>query len=310
MSLGKMRPFQKIGYSYANAHHGEIFQGVLVDSCNRLHRGLISLLCKGRLSEATFQPDETDVVSVNPDWKTKAQCAAALTLDYLSVPCKGGLLSIESNIPPRWGLGSSTSDVTATIKAVADAFNMKLSAQVLAALAVKAEIASDALMFGDRAVLFAHREGAVLEDFGGVLPPLEVLGFNTDPAGLGVDTLNYNPASYNWWEIEAFRPLIGMVRKAVQTQSPQLIGRVATASARINQQYLPKPYFDELEKIASKVGAVGIQVAHSGTVAGFLFDPNDPATAKDTLRARALLDELGFIITWHFRTRNDGLVIS
>jgi uncharacterized protein involved in propanediol utilization len=308
MPLDKIIPVGKIGYSYANAHHGEIFQGVLVDSGNKLRRGLISLLCKGNLSKATFQPNETDEVSVSPGWKTKAQRAAVLTLDYISAPGRGGHLDIRSNIPLRWGLGSSTSDVTATIRAVADAFSVKLTAQVLGELAVKAETASDALMFGDRAVLFAHREGNVIEDFGGMLPPLEVLGFNTDPTGRGVDTLGYSPASYDWWEIEAFRPLIGMVRQAVQSQSPQLIGKVATASARINQRHLPKPCFDQLEYIAKEVRAVGIQVAHSGTVAGLLFDPNDPASATGTQRAKSLLDELGFPITWHFKTGNNRLV--
>ena len=51
-----------------------------------------------------------------------------------------------------------------------------------------------------------------------------------------------------------------------------LIGRVASASARINQRFLPKPKFSEIERIAADTGAVGIQVAHSGTVAGLMFD--------------------------------------
>src|SRR6185295_10062531 len=103
----------------------------------------------------------------------------------------------------------------------------------IADLAVRAEIASDPLMFGDRVVLFAHREGHIIEDLGDCLPPLEVVGFNTDPHGNGINTLAYKPARYSWWDIEAFRAIIGLMRRAVQTQSSQLVGRVASASARI-----------------------------------------------------------------------------
>src|SRR5262249_12428278 len=144
-------------------------------------------------------------------------------------------------------LGSSTSDVTATIRAVAKALDVRLSREVIAHLAVKAETASDPIMFGSRAVLFDHRGGGIIEDFGGQLPALEVVGFNTDPTGAGIDTLNFPPARYRWNEIEAFRPLVGLMRRAVHAQNARLVGRAASASARINQRFLPTPHFDRLE---------------------------------------------------------------
>ena len=301
-SMDETEQYPKEGHGTANFHHGEILQGMYVDKEGRLHRGLISLICDVMRSQATFQPSLGNTLQVNPSLRVKARRAAELTLDYLDTGYKGGTLTIKSKIPLGWGLGSSTSDVTATIEAVADAFGQRLPSRLIAELAVKAEVASDPLMFGHRAILFAHREGNIIEDFGDCLPPLEVLGFNTDPNGNGIDTLAYKPARYDWWDIEAFRAMIGLMRKAVQTQASHLVGKVASASARINQRHLPKPYFDKLEKLADDVGAVGVQVAHSGTVAGLLFDPREANTPERIECSKALVAEMGFSLTCRFKT--------
>jgi uncharacterized protein involved in propanediol utilization len=297
----------KVGYGFATAHHGEILQGVLAEPDGHLRRGLVSLMCAGLKSEATFVPAPNEVVSVTPGWKVKARRAAELTLECCNTSCRGGHLEIKSSIPPSWGFGSSTSDVTAAIYAVADALGVRIPKSIIANLAVKAEIASDSLMYGERAVLFAHREGVVIEDFGGSLPPLEVVGFNTDPTGGGVDTTSFIPASYSWWEIEAFRPLIGLMRQAISNQDPELVGRIASASARINQRHLPKPHFYRLEKLTEEVGGLGIQVAHSGTVVGLLFDPRDADLQSRIETARVLLAEIGINSVWRFRTSNEHL---
>ena len=289
-------PCLPIGNGVAIGHHGEIFQGVYANGNGHLRRGLVSLMSGAFRAEACFYPSLSGTVSVEPAWKVKAARASKLALEYCQVPLSGGHLIIKNNIPSAWGLGSSTSDVTAAIRAVGDAFGHTLSPHVVADLAVRAEVASDPVMFSDRAVLFAQREGVVLEDFSQHLPPLEVLGFNTDPSGY--DTLGAPPARYSWWEIEAFRPLIGLLRKAVNTQDPRLVGYVASASARINQRHLPKPRFDELEVLTTQVGAVGLQVAHSGTVVGLLFDPAADNVNDRIAKAKKHLAEIGITLTW------------
>jgi uncharacterized protein involved in propanediol utilization len=303
LALDELEPGIRDGYGTANAHHGEILQGVYVDKDERLHRGLISLVCDVMGAQAKFSPSAGNTVHVNPAWKIKARRAAELTLQHLNVKCGGGQLTVKSNIPLRWGLGSSTSDVTATIRSVAHAFGKTLPSKSIGELAVKAELASDPLMFGERAILFACREGNVIEDFGDCLPSLEVLGFNTDRSVNGIDTVAYKPAHYDWRDIEAFRAMIGLMRKAIQAQASHLVGRVASASARINQRHLPKPYFDKLERLVDDVGAVGVQVAHSGTVAGLLFDPLDTDNQQRIECSKGLLTEMGFSLTWHFQTK-------
>lgn len=292
----------RIGSGSAIAHHGELFQGVVEGREGRIHRALVSLPCRIFTSEATFIPMRESQVVVEPAWKVKALRAAELTLVCCVGSGWGGLLRISSNIQVGWGLGSSTSDVTAAIRATAAAFNKKLRPSEIALLAVEAEMASDSIMFGDNVVLFGHREGMVLEDMGGPLPSLDVLGFNTDPTGVGLNTLALAPARYSWWEVEAFKPLIGLLRHAVQTQDARLLGRVATASSDINQRFLPKPDLEELKTLARNVGAVGLQVAHSGTTVGLLFDSHRDELSAQVRKARALISEMGFGNCWHFRS--------
>lgn len=307
----------KLGHGKAESHHGEIFQGVVAESCGRLHRGLVSLPCGFKRSLATFYPTKYDTVTVTPSWKFKARRAVELTLRYVKdtnselaggSEVRGGHLQIQSNIPLKWGLGSSTSDVTATINATADAFGVAIRPDLIARIAVQAEIASDSLMFGERAILFAQREGIILEDFCGYIPRLVVLGFNTDPTGAGVDTLASPPARYEWWEIEAFRPLIGLLRQAIKQQSLLLIGKIASASARIHQRHLPKPYFDKIERLCEEVGALGLQVAHSGTIVGILFDGEDNDLEHRIFHGERKLSEIGFDSTWRFNTGDSSRV--
>ncbi|HEX4417755.1 MAG TPA: hypothetical protein VH165_07640 [Kofleriaceae bacterium] len=285
---------------HSMAHHGEIFQGVVRTETGRLRRALCSLPCSGLGSEAIFHLDDSGIVTVTPAWKTKARVAARLVLERIGRPELGGALEVRSDIPPGWGLGSSTADVIASIRAVLSAVPHGARPPSLAALAVQAERASDSTIFSNAAVLFAHREGEIVEFLGDQIPELIVVGFNTDPGG--VDTLDFPPARYAPDEIARFADLVDLLRRAILEQDVRALSQVATGCARINQAHLPKPRFDRIEDIAVRVGALGVQVAHSGTVAGLLFDPRDLETELRVAQARAQLAELGFGGAWRFST--------
>jgi uncharacterized protein involved in propanediol utilization len=297
----------QVGHGSCIAHHGEILQGVFPGPGGSLHRGLVTLPCHQLRSIAVFHPQAGNGLSVSPAWRVKALSAARLALSYLDLPLKDGVLTIHADIPVGWGLGSSTSDVIAAVRAVTCAFQRRLAPELLAKIAVQAEVASDSVMFEDRPILFAQRDGLVLEELPLCLPPLEVLGVNTDDGG-GVDTLLMRPAEYSQWEVEAFRPLLGLLRRALHNQDAKLLGRVASASARINQRHFPKLCFDRLERLAVEAGAVGLQVAHSGSVIGVLFDGTSPDRKERIEAARSQVTGMGFDEVWHFTTRGDELL--
>lgn len=292
----------RVGHGEVHAHHGEILQGVFYSSDGVLEQGLVTLPCALYYTRARFRPLRSGPLTVYPDDRPRARAAARLALDALGKIGWGGSVRIESNVPPAWGCGSSTCDVLATARAVADAFGTTLEPHWLARLSVAAETASDSVMFEpDRAVLFAQRRGSLLRDLGGPLPRARVLGFNTDPGDGGLETLKLPLCPYSSWEAEAFQGLLGLLRHAVEHGDPGLLGRVATASTVINQRHRPKPMMPELLRIQKAAGAVGTQVAHSGTVAGFLFEPG-PGADDRMEHARALLRRARVERTWEFDT--------
>ncbi len=296
---GSAEPPAEVGTGYAPAHHGELLQGVFEDDAGRLRRALVTLPHQNLGSRAAFFPSQSYLGIVGQPGLTKVRRAAMLALREFSThpsPAKGGQVEIFSNVPTGVGMGSSTSDVTATIRAVADYHGVSLSREEVGRLAVLAECASDSIMIDDRVVLFAHRDGVVLETFGFRLPPMVVLGCNVDPHAQ-VDTLGLKPAEYNDDEIAAFKVLRAGMRRAVATEDVELLGRVATASARINQRFLPKDLLDPLTELCREHGGCGIQIAHSGTVAGLIFDARRPDLDESVHRCRQKIEEMGVSIT-------------
>jgi uncharacterized protein involved in propanediol utilization len=289
----------RVGRAEVSAHHGEIVQGMFYSCDGRVEHGLVTLPCRLFGTRARFRPLRSGPLAVDPSDRMRAVTAARMMLDATGHSGWGGSLRIDSDVPLCWGCGSSTADVLATILAVADAFGMALEPGWIARLSVDSETASDSLMYpSSRAVLFAQRRGSVLLDLGHPLPPVRVLGFNTE-MGRGVETLSLAPMAYSSWEIEAFRAILGLLRRAVEQQDAVLLGRVATASTIITQRHRPKRLMPELLRLADETGALGVQVAHSGTVAGFLFEPGASSTVR-LEHARAGLGRLGFHRSWEF----------
>ncbi len=252
-----------------------------------------------------LEPDPVGGLSVRPAWKTKARRAVAMTLDALEVKGVGGTVSIASNIAPGRGCGSSTSDVAAAVRATLCALGRSVSSEGIARLAVAAEGASDAT-FWDRPVLFAQRHGHVIEDYKSPLPPLEVLAFETAPGGAGIDTLALPAPRYGEREIRTFEELRSSLRLALERSDARGVAVVATRSALLNQRYLPQPGLEEVAELARRVGAIGIQVAHSGEVGGVLFEPG-PSLEWGVRRAHRELEAMG-LRPWRFNPRAQAAV--
>lgn len=286
-----------VGYGEAIGHHGEFLQGVFKTPEGRLQRGLLTVPHPQLKSVVNFWPRKGDEIRTRPESRGKAATAARLTLDFLGQHGAGGDLTIQSNIRLGSGLGSSTADVVASIRATADAYGKRLARLDLCNLAVQAELASDAIAFDMQPVLFAHREAKLIEAFPGDFPDLLVVGFDTgdDP----ISTTEFKPARYTSAEIELFSVLRSLVSRAVADRDTTLFCRVATMSSNINQSYLPRARYDEVVWLAEECDAKGIQIAHSGNVAGFLFDAGNQAGAALAMRSlrRARFDNVG---AFHF----------
>jgi uncharacterized protein involved in propanediol utilization len=270
----------RTGTGTCGAHHGELLQGWFADAEGVARPGLVTLPLPGVSVRAAFTPG-SGAISVSPPDRVKAGRAARLAADAVGV--RGGHLVLAGTVPAGLGMGSSTADVVATVRAVADACDVVPSPRTVARIAVAAEAASDPLMFDDRPRLFAHRDGDVLEDLGAELPPLRVLGCLLE-RGRPVDTPLSRPPAPRPGALRFYAALRADLRRAVVTGDPELLGRVATASAL---RARPGAEVELLRTVAAATGAVGVQIAHSGNVAGLLFDACGPASGPH--RAAAAL---------------------
>ncbi|WP_246258341.1 GHMP kinase [Amycolatopsis anabasis] len=298
------------GIGHAPCHHGEILQGVFADAAGNLCRGLVTLPLVGPGARAEFHRDRSadpGDLTVVPGDRAKARRAAELAVAECARvtgqrPC-GGVLDLSGDIPIGLGMGSSTSDIIATVRAVAASFGIVLRSSAIARLAVRAELASDPLMLDNRPLLFAQREGRVLEVLGGALPAAVIVGCATG-GGQAVDTLAIPVTEYGPEDLGTFERLRAMLRRAIGTGDVELLGRVSTESARINQRVLPKAEFEVLEHVAALVGGAGVQVAHSGNVAGVLFDAGSPDLPHRLRRCTRVLRQHGIEVTRVFGSRN------
>jgi uncharacterized protein involved in propanediol utilization len=276
ISASDEKPVHRSAVGHCITHHGELLQGALriggaVTPC------LVTLPRRDRISTCRLQQFEADRLEVIPAWKSKALRAVRIVFERCGEARATGRMTMMSEVGTGLGLGSSTADVVAAIRASAALVGTDLLADEVASIAVEAEAASDPLMFGRFALLFAQRIGRILEDWGEWYPEYVVFSGRLAPAGKEIDTLRLPPRTYSEADLDLFAALVETLRGGFRRRDPATIAAAATHSAVLNQNYVPLERFDAMHALAEDMGALGVQIAHSGIVGGVLFDPGDAA---------------------------------
>ncbi len=201
----------------------------------------------------------------------KARQSVEQTLKHFGRSDVDVKLSLSSTLPRGKGMASSTADVSASIAATAAALGESdaMPPSVIARLSLTVE-PSDGLMLPGIS-MFDHRNGTTARTLG-VAPPMRVvvLDFGGD-----VDTLEFNNVDREdtLRDLQPrFEEALGMIVRGIVDGRAEDVAAGATLSAVANQHVLFKPQLDAVMRMIDKVGALGINVAHSGTVIGMLFD--------------------------------------
>ena len=119
-----------------------------------------------------------------------------------------------------------------------------------------------------------------------------------------VDTQHFNQRQelrcFNRAKEHVVRQAVQCVKRGLLEQEAFWLGHGAVLSARANQILLPKAELEHLWLLALQQGAVGINVAHSGTVMGVLWKGNAAAETIELLRKRVQqeLPQLSFLGSW------------
>ena len=248
-----------------------------------------------------------DLYSDGPGVETPEGCdntAAAVrrALSQLKNAKVRAKLTINNPIPRGKGMASSSADLAAAIAATGLALGQELTPYQIAQIALSIE-PTDGIMIPGVA-LFDHRAGIIRESLGPP-PPMEIVALDL---GGTVDTVQFNMVDrFQRWQnvddqtTEALR----LLRLGITNQDPVLVGQGASISADASQAVLAKPRLGEVKEFAESVGAVGVNVGHSGTIMGVLLDARERRGKSTYHKALEAFPDADSV--YHFRLLGGGV---
>ena len=232
----------------------------------------------------------------------KTAAAVRRTLIQLKNAKVRAKLTINNPIPRGKGMASSSADLTAAIAATGLALGQELSTEQIAQIALSIEPTDGVMIPG--VALFDHRAGTIHESLGPP-PPIEIVAIDL---GGTVDTVQFNMVDrFQRWRAvnEQTTEALRLLRQGISEQDPVLVGQGASISADASQLVLSKPRLDEVKEFAGAVGAVGINVGHSGTIMGVLLDARNKRGASTFHKAKEAFPDAQEV--YHFRLMGGGV---
>ena len=255
-----------VGVSFGT--FGELLQGALPGTGEDF---LVTLpIARWSTAQVTLVPG-TEELRVVPAGKDKALRAARIMLDRHGVR-HGGTLTVSSDLPEGKGMASSSADLVATVRAVAGALGIAVTPQETESYLRPIE-PSDGLMYRD-VVAFCHRKVRLHRPLGPV-PPLTIVGIDE---GGQVDTVAFNAsrAVITAAQRREYGMLLDRLATALAGGDLRTVGAVATRSAVLNQERCRKRHLARALEISGDLRALGVVVAHSGTMIGIVVSGEDP----------------------------------
>ncbi|MFE2358450.1 kinase [Streptomyces parvulus] len=256
------------GVSSAFGTFGELLQGVLPEADG----DFLVTLPVARWAVARFEvAPHTEVLEVWPPHKKKALRLTSMIMEDSGRPA-GGVLTIDSTLPEGKGLASSSADLVATARAVANALDEPMPPRRIESYLARIE-PTDGVLYPS-VVAFHHRSVRLRARLGS-LPSMAVV--SVDEGG-AVDTVDFNsiPKPFTAADEREYVRLLDRITGAVARQDLAEVGAVATASARMNQVLRHKWSLEPMIAICREVGGLGVVVGHSGTTLGILLDTSAP----------------------------------
>jgi L-threonine kinase len=207
-------------------------------------------------------------VRVSPPYKEKSRRLAEELMRLYDLQA-GGKLHIESELHEGKGYASSSADMVATARAIESAFGIRIPQHSLARIMSAIE-PSDGVMY-EGIVSFHQREGIVHSRLG-PLPSLTIVAL--DEGGRAETTelcrdRGFNSAS----RLAEYERLLLDLGRAVKRRHLPSVGDVATRSAVLNQDVIPKEHLELFLDLRARYDALGVVATHSGTCLGLLLDP-------------------------------------
>lgn len=240
-------------------------------SCGELAQGTINgknflITCPINVyTEVTVRTDHYTPCNAGP----KVITAIDKTIQYLQIQSRRFHVSVKSDLPVGKGMASSSADISAACQSIALSSGTILTPDEIADIALLIEPTDG--IFYPGVVLFDHIKGNLRQHLGDALP-MHIVIFDV---GGEINTLHFNKRpdlkNLNQANEEQVHQAMKLISKGLASKDLSLIGKGATISALANQKILYKPHLEDIIQIGLSWGAVGVNIAHSGTVVGVLF---------------------------------------
>jgi L-threonine kinase len=162
------------------------------------------------------------------------------------------------------GMGSSTADVLAGMRAIADAAGETMSPKIEGRVAAMVESSDGSMYPGIAAVNHKTCELVKAWDW---YPELVIVMLVPNNS---VDTASI-PFLGQERLAEDYEDLLGRMDSAVRRRSIAEFAEQSTRSAVMNDEFLLNPYSRNLSSRLDEFNALGLSVGHTGTVCGLLF---------------------------------------
>ena len=201
--------------------------------------------------------------------QAKAYRAQINTLKYLGIEKFPYGIQLQSNLPHGKGLSSSSADIAAVCQLTALALGYKLTTQEISQIATSIEPTDG--VFCEGIVQYNHLTGAIQRSWHDI-PNIVLALFDL---GGSVDTLKFNQRDdlkeLNLAKEPLIQEALELLNRGLTHHDRKMIGKATTLSAFANQNILEKKELEKIYDIAMQNDALGINIAHSGTIIGMLF---------------------------------------
>ncbi len=203
----------------------------------------------------------------------------------------------SDSIPRSKGYASSTAQLSGTLWALCSLLNIDLNFSDAAKLLTKID-ATDSTIFKEL-TLFDNMNGSKWETLG-AFPEIPILAFEEEK---GVNTMVLKRKK--WYRASIVDKTFELFAQGVKERDFAKMATACEESALKNQKNLRKPYLEEMIVLTRKLGLLGLNIAHSGSVIAIWCEET---TDLDKIE-KHYIDRLGryFVRVRRLRTTHGGV---
>jgi L-threonine kinase len=288
----KSRPAVSEGRGTAPGTCGEFAQGILPDG-TPFH--VTCPINKSATVIAQIRPAAAwSVVGLRPDHR-KLGLALEYAAEELDLNAVEVVIRHSSDIDIGKGMGSSTADVLSGIRAVAAAAGKTFDTETEGRLAARVESSDGSMYPGIAAV--DHKTCALVRTWDW-FPEFVIVML------VPYDTVDTPSIRFSGQEALApeYAALLAAMDDAIARRSIADFSVQSTLSAELNERFLANPYGRYLIDHLKRFDALGVNVGHTGTVCGLLFE--------NTERGRRSASDACFAVRKEFPELKDVKVVT